>query len=248
MYVEGDMTMTEPKLIISVPGLWKDRTELVQIVARTSGGYLLAGNILHNAKENVGFEIDVYEHDPGLAESYAMTGNERFNDELLSDIHSHTYTVYIIADGQGFEAAKNMMNAANGLLKSGGLAVKVETAGTAYTKEEWTEIMKEEEYFSVYSSLVTLINDDPNYTSVGMQSFGLPDSMVSTQFAPDEAADIMNNFNWYLLTSSPELNDGETIQFTEEGSTFKLTHWEDTRYEYEDAFFNPLGLWEISKL
>ncbi|WP_438444030.1 hypothetical protein [Gorillibacterium sp. sgz5001074] len=36
--------MNDNKIIIGVPGKWKDRTDIVQSIARLSEGYIFAGN------------------------------------------------------------------------------------------------------------------------------------------------------------------------------------------------------------
>lgn len=56
--------MSEVQVIIGVPGKWKNRSELIQAVASNGDGYLMAGYIIHNAKKDVGFQVEVYEHAP----------------------------------------------------------------------------------------------------------------------------------------------------------------------------------------
>ncbi|EEM51217.1 hypothetical protein CON66_29775 [Bacillus cereus] len=52
--------MMETQIVIGVPGLWKDRTELIQEVVNKSN-YILAGNVMHHKEKEIGFEIDIYE-------------------------------------------------------------------------------------------------------------------------------------------------------------------------------------------
>src|SRR4051812_31178153 len=119
--------MAEPQIIIGIPGLWKNRTELIQNVVTKSEGYLLAGNIIHNATRNVGFEIDIYEHEPSLTEAFSYAGGERFNSDLLSKIDKHTYTVYVITKVKDFNTVKEIIDVGMGLLNAGGIAIKIET-------------------------------------------------------------------------------------------------------------------------
>lgn len=62
----------ESQIIIGIPGLWKNRTELVQEFVSKSMGYILAGNIIHHIEKDIAFEIDVYDHDPSLREAFYM--------------------------------------------------------------------------------------------------------------------------------------------------------------------------------
>ncbi|EEL53098.1 hypothetical protein COD82_19805 [Bacillus cereus] len=54
--------MMETQIVIGVPGLWKDRTELIQEVVSKSN-YILAGNVMHHKEKEIGFEIDIYEQE-----------------------------------------------------------------------------------------------------------------------------------------------------------------------------------------
>jgi len=48
--------MMETQIVIGVPGLWKDRTELIQEVVSKSN-YMLAGNVMHHKEKGIGFEL-----------------------------------------------------------------------------------------------------------------------------------------------------------------------------------------------
>lgn len=50
--------MMETQIVIGVPGLWKDRTELIKEVVSKSN-YILAGNVIHHKEKEIGFEIDI---------------------------------------------------------------------------------------------------------------------------------------------------------------------------------------------
>ena len=65
--------MMETQIVIGVPGLWKDRTELIQEVVSKSS-YILAGNVMHHKEKEIGFEIDIYEQDPSLREAFFYAG------------------------------------------------------------------------------------------------------------------------------------------------------------------------------
>ncbi|MDP7978537.1 DUF4261 domain-containing protein [Bacillus sp. WLY-B-L8] len=240
--------MAEPQIIIGIPGLWNDRAELVQKVVRKSGGYLLAGNIIHNAKGDIGFEVDIYEHDPSLAEAFLYAGGERLGEDILGEISNHIYTVYVIAKVRNIHTVKEVIDVGMGLLNAGGTAVKIETTGVAYSKEEWKEIADNKEYFLIYSHFVTLVGDENSYYSCGMQSFGLPDVVISAHIDVEEAADLLNDFNLYNLVEMPKLKDGETISFTQTSPVYKLAHCKDYRYERDDLFYNSCGLWELKKV
>lgn len=231
----------DSELIIGVTGPWKDRTSLVQDVAAKSGGYLLAGNILHNASANVGYEIDVYDHEPTLKEAYYYAGQGRFDEEFLEEVGRHTYTVYLFAKSGG-DFLPSLVAAVGGLLKAGGTGVKVETSGIAFTGEEWNELLHSTDPFLLYSHFVALIGDESSYYSVGMKSFELPDIVVPNQLDATNAADIMNQFNYYCITEQPTFAEGHTFSLSADSDVYTLSFRADTRYGEEHPFSNPYGL------
>ena len=63
----------------------------------------------------------------------------------------------VIASVNGYEGLKELIDVGVGLLKAGGLAIKIETAGIAHTKEDWYQLLENQDYFSLYSHFVVLI-------------------------------------------------------------------------------------------
>jgi hypothetical protein len=63
-----------PQTVICVPGLWKDRRELVTQIAGLSGGYLFAGNILLHTQTGTSFELKVHGHDSRMAAAFYAAG------------------------------------------------------------------------------------------------------------------------------------------------------------------------------
>lgn len=237
--------MSESQIIIGIPGNWKKRTEIIQSVASKSEGYLMAGNIIHNSQKNIGFQVEVYDHDPNLKEAFIYASRDTFQQSLIDDIDQHTNTIYIIADAKGIEDVKEIVDVVVGLLKAGGLAVKIESSGVAYTKEDWYALQLNKDLFPLYSHFVTLIGEDECYFSCGMKAFGLPDVVTPSNIDPEEAADILNNFNLYNIVENPNFNNGETFSVGEDTPVLKITTINDFRYDQEDLFFNPFGLLEL---
>ncbi|KIL78857.1 DUF4261 domain-containing protein [Bacillus badius] len=232
--------MSEVQVIIGVPGKWKNRSELIQAVASNGDGYLMAGYIIHNAKKDVGFQVEVYEHDPHLKEAFSYAG--AFQESLLDEIEHHTFTVYVIANINGIEGLKQVVDVGATLLKAGGLAIKIETSGMAHTKDEWYQLLENQDYFPLYSHFVTLVGDEESYFSCGMKAFGLPDVITPSSISPEEAADLLNNFNLYSIVEHPPFKNGEIFSLEKNSPVYKIDFINEFRYEEEDVFFNPFGL------
>jgi len=237
--------MTEAQVIIGVPGKWQNRTEIIQAVASKSEGYLMAGYIIHNAKKDICFQVEVYEHDPNLREAFSCASRDTFDESLLEEIERHTLTVYVRANVNGFEGLKEVVDVGAALLKAGGLAVKIETSGIAHSKDGWFQLVENKDYFPIYSHFVTLIGDEESYYSCGMKAFGLPDVVIPSSITPEEAADLLNNFNLYNLVEKPTFKNGETFGLGENSPIYRIQSINDFRYEEDDVFFNPFGLLDL---
>src|SRR5258708_29257208 len=140
MLTQEKTTMTQEtsmEIIIGIPGLWPTKADLLKSVVTQTDGLALAGRMLLNQKANKSFQVDVYEHDPALHRSFRIAGGEQIPEQELDAIARHTYTLYLIGPGGTQSLAQDMMEVAAQLLNAGGLAVKVETAGVAYSKEKW---------------------------------------------------------------------------------------------------------------
>jgi Domain of unknown function (DUF4261) len=244
---KGSVHMSEADVVIGIPGQWKSRTELIQAVATKSEGYLLAGSVIHNGDKDIGFEVDVYEQDPNLKEAFIYAGGDTFEESLLEEIDKHTFTVYVFANKNSLEGVKEIIDVGTALLKAGGLAVKIETTGVAHTIDAWFQLFEDQDAYPIYSHFVTLVGTDDSFYSCGMKAFGLPDVAVPSIIPADEAAELLNDFNLYDLVDRPIFKDGETISMKEDSPRYEVHSNEDFRYEKDDMFFNPYGIYILSQ-
>lgn len=219
---------------------------MIQAIAAKSEGYLMAGYILHHVEKDISFQVEVYEHDPDLTEAFTYAGKDSFDDSFLSEIEQHTFMIYVIADVKGFEDIKNIIDAGAALLKAEGLAVKIETAGLAHSKDNWFDLIQDQDYFPVYSHFVNLIGDEKRCFSCGMKAFGLPDVAVPSSMPIEEAAALLNNFNLYNLVESPSFKNGEVFSMDENSQRFNVQLIQDDRYEEDDVFYNPFGILHLT--
>ncbi len=97
---------------------------------------------MHHKEKEIGFEIDIYEQDPSLREAFFYAGGERFDEELLQELEKHAYTVYVIAKVDDTERLQEVIDVGMELLNAGGLALKVETAGVAYSKKNGKSLQR----------------------------------------------------------------------------------------------------------
>lgn len=80
-----------------------------------------------------------------------------------------------------------------------------------------------------------------------MKAFGLPDVAIPSIISANEAAVLLNDFNLYHLVDRPTIKDGETISMEEDSPRYKIQFNDDFRYEEDDMFFNPFGIYNLSQ-
>jgi hypothetical protein len=131
------------------------------------------------------------------------------------------------------------------LQRLGGLAVKVESAGTAHSWERWFNLLNGS-LFDLYCSAVVLVGGTDHFYSCGMHHFGLPECAVPTSVDIGEAADLMNRFNFWQIDEVPTLKSGHTFSLSEDSPRYRVTLQSDNRHEADDTFFNPNGVWYLS--
>ena len=233
------------QIIIGVPGNWQNRTEIVQSIVSRSGGFIFAGMVLMNTQTKKSHTLEVEEHNSQLQEAFRIAGGGHISPETLVAIGKHQFTLYVLSAGASVGEAKDMIKVGEALLGSGGLAVKVESSGVAHSAERWRAMTNSEDLFDLYTAFVTLIGGTDCFYSCGMHNFGLPDCTVSTGIAANEAASLMNRFNYYQVAESPNLQSGQTFSVDAASPHYKLTMESDTNYEEEHPFHNPFGVWHL---
>ena len=144
----------KPKTVIGIPGTWATRAEIVQAIAKDSGGYIFAGQVLMEVATKNSWTLEVYDHEPNLRSAFEIAGQGAFSSSLLDQIDSHTFTLYVLSDQASTEAARELQKVGSALLDCGGLAVKVESAGVAHTPETWRALTESDKLFERSLKLV----------------------------------------------------------------------------------------------
>jgi len=126
----------------------------------------------------------------------------------------------------------------------GGIAIKIESAGIAYTWERWFELLNGSLSICTALTVVLVGGQDHNY-SCGMHHFGLAECALPVSIPVAEAADLMNRFNFWRIAEAPRLNPGETFSLTAEDPHYRLTLNADAEHEPDDPFFNSHGVWVL---
>jgi hypothetical protein len=207
---------------------------------------MFAGNILANPKAKDRIAVELYEADPHMQKAFEYAGQGKVGKGTIDAIAEHKTTAYLHFPlfVPGNQARLKMFTAA--IRQIGGLALKIESSGRAHEWQVWDEILDSDNPFDLYRGFVTLVGDEDFYYSCGMHHFGLPDSQVSRHLDIEEAADLLNRFNYYRIVENPELENGHTFSLSDKSPWYRLSRITDQRHESADLFHNPFGLWDMS--
>jgi hypothetical protein len=239
----------ESELIICIPGTWPDRKDFLrQVIEHESvGRYMFAGMMLADLKEKDHVPLDFCPADPQMSRAFKIAGQGKIPAEVLEQIDGHTSVVFLHFPLDVADQRERVLKFTRIIQEIGGLAVKVESAGVAHTWERWFELLSGTP-FDLYCASVVLVGDADDYYSCGMHHFGLPECAVPRSIPVAEAADLMNEFNYWQITERPELADGHTFSRTRTSPHFRLSLYEDERHDEEELFYNPHGVWELSEV
>ncbi|MCF6351859.1 MAG: hypothetical protein L3J06_02505 [Cyclobacteriaceae bacterium] len=240
----------KPKTVLCIPGNWNDRTEILTSIAKNNlNEYIFAGMVLLNLKTNNGFELEICERDDRMKESFKWAGMvNQISDEFLNKIDKHKYVIYISAETGTLESAKLIAEAGNAILKSGGIGIKVESTGKAFTKEHWTQLLDSYEESNLYEMFVIdSISDGKGITySCGMHNIGLKDSIVYNEEF-QESVNLISIFGYYQLVDKPIIEQNQTFSTDSESPIFIITEEKNQPNKGDELFENPYGMWRLER-
>lgn len=242
------MEVTE--IILCIPGQWKNRSELVTALVPANGGhYIFAGNILMHVDTGESFEVEIEDRDARMAASFAAAGQGRLTETELTAIDKHTFVVYLIGKGGTQQAAEKTMLAGQAFLNAGGLGIKVETSGKAFTPPQWTGILNtlsEEKYYEAF--VVFLRNGNNAVYSCGLHNIGMRDVICDAGMEPDAAASLIQGFIFYRLFERPVIEDRQTFSENSTAPVYRITEKACEAYAEDDLFYNPYGMYLLSEI
>jgi len=240
----------KPKTVLCIPGNWNNRTEILTSIAENNlNEYFFAGMILLNLKTNTGFELEICERDDRMKDAFKWAGMvNRISDEFLNEIDKHKYVIYISTETGTLESAKLIAEAGNAILKAGGIGIKVESTGKAFTKEHWTKLLNNYEEPNLYEMFVLdSISDGKGMTySCGMHNIGLKDSIVYNEEF-QESVNLISIFGYYQLVEKPIIEENQTFSTDSESPIFIITEEKNQPNKGDELFENPYGMWRLER-
>lgn len=233
-------------MVVVVPGPWAERRDFIEQVVTLEpfGRFMFAGAVLADIVMKDHIALELYDHDPAMAEAFAIAGQGRLPDDTLAAIAAHRSVAVLFAPLDLPNQRQRLLHFTRVLQRAGGIALKLDSTGIAHLWERWFALL-EGNSFDQYCAVVTLAADTDVYYSCGMHHFGLPDCDVPNILPVAAAADLMNQFNYWQITERPELTSGHTFSLTATSALYTLELVPDPRFGVEDAMFNPYGCWQL---
>jgi hypothetical protein len=240
------------KSVICIPGNWKDFEDFHGSLIVTSGAsYMVVGNILINGKDKRHYSFEFCDRDPRMKDSFRVAGRvTEIGDETLEEIADHKYVIYISGETESLEGAEQIARAGMAVLNTGGIALKIESAGKAFSKAMWLEFMTDfEPERHLYDMFVldSIIDTDGTVFSCGMHNLGLKDSIVSNEEFED-AMGLIRIFGYYQIVDKPDIKNNQTFQPSPESPLFRITNELHPPYANNEVFHNPFGMWRLAKI
>lgn len=234
------------ELIICIPGMWKDRSDLLRqvITYEPKGRYMFAGMVLADVDAKDHVPLEFCPADQHIPKAFEIAGQGKIAQEILTRLHEHTSVVYLRFPLDLPNQRERIIKFTQIIKCLGGIAVKVESAGVAHSWDRWFALLSGTP-FNVYCAGVVLIGDRDYYYSCGMHHFGLPECEVPRSIPVEKAADLMNRFNFWQIEEHPKLSPGHTFSLTPTSPHFRLSLHQDTRYGKGQLFHNPHGIWRL---
>lgn len=242
------MNSTQRELLLCIPGPWQDRSDFVRaIVSETKGEFMFAGMILANPKGKDHVPLDFAPGDPQIRQAFELAGQRKVSQQVLEQISGHGGVAYLHFPIRIINERDRVITFTNVLQRCGGYAVKVESAGVAHEWRHWFAALNSKNPFDLYRAFVVLIGDADHYYSCGMHHFGLPDVEVERSVEINEAADLMNRFNYWQIVEEPKIAAGHTFSVTADAPRYRINLKNDARHEPEHLFHNANGVWNLKR-
>lgn len=238
----------ELQIVLAIPGSWPTRAEIVGAIVR-QGRFLFAGNSITDLRTQLTYSLDIHERDEKLIGAIAFAGQHSIEEADLAQLAAHTFVLYLIGPGGLAAAARNIMVAAESLLRAGGTAVQVATSGTAHSAAYWRLLTDHRDNLpALFEAFVTLAEQDGRFFSVGMHTFGLPDAVVEGASDPNAAGELLQTFLLYVLLENPDLKDGQAFRVDPQSPAYRLNYGPSDLQEPDNLMYNPYGLWKLQAI
>ena len=239
------------KSVICIPGTWSDWDSFkLSLISSSEMRYMAVGEILMDVNKKKHYTIEFCDHDPKMEKSFIVAGKvTRMSEHDLAAIETHTNVIYISAETGNLEDAYSIALAATAILKSGGIGIKIESAGKAFGKEKWFKMLETFIDANLYEMFVldSIIDRYGTVHSCGMHNIGLKDTIVSgLEF--QTAVNLITTFGYYQIIEKPTIHNNQTFSTDLNSPKFRIIAEENQPNKGHELFENPYGMWRLTSI
>lgn len=249
-------TTATVKTVLCVPGPWKSHDEVMHaIIENNLGEYLFAGMLLYDVNRKTGYELEICDPDTRMRNSFEFAGSTtcvRDEEGFLDAIEAHETVLYVVGETGSLQTAEHIARAGAALLKAGGIGLKVESAGKAFTKTQWLDMLEdgftEASLYKMFVLDVLLDSERGILYSCGMHNLGLKDALFAD--GQDRAAilDTLSSFGYYQIVDKPTILAGQTFAAYQDAPVYRIHEETNQPNAGHDLFENPLGMWRLDRI
>jgi len=223
-----------------------------------------------------GVSYEVRARDPGMSRAFGAWANrlrESLDEADLAAVDGHTSVVYVVdeprARSQSVDSALRFLKLGADLLRHGGLALKVESSGTAWSSAKWGALCERvsdasrqqaNSQLAYWTGLIEayvqlpIVGADAIYTC-GMHLLGARDVSIDREsatraFGDDivQVAILLDMFTYYSRAEAKPsaIRDGQTFATAQGAPRFRLRGVPSTRHADDSLFKNPHGYWHLT--
>jgi hypothetical protein len=240
------------RIAICIPIALESRIAIAEsLFSKYGTDYLFLGRVFQDRINNEFCQIVIcdrqrWQDDNGDLVSIFKSEQDRISNKTLQQIDSCQQIIYLISDKVGYDACLRIAKFTQVILSIGGIVVKVDSAGIVREKNNWLTKYNSDDVFDIYSLFVTLVEGENYYYSCGMNNFGKADVSLDITKDIGLAIYVMKVFNYYRLTDTVILKDGQTFQPDFECPMYQMQWQEWDEYETSDPRSNFYGRWHLS--
>jgi hypothetical protein len=240
----------ENRIILCIPGPWEDSSAFVHAIAGASpsqADYSALGTVLLHVPTEARFEFDFRGRDKDMARAFAGAGlANQLGKDVIDKIATHRSVVYLLSTTpQSKDTSTSIAKAAAHLIRAGGLGVKVETAGKAFSADQWLELTSGDFVEIYWLVVLDSVTDGSTTYSCGMRNLGLWDCIVSDDEF-QSAVKLLRGFNMYQLYERPELLAGQTFGLEASAPRYRLSVETPQPDGDHNLYVNPFGMWRLT--
>lgn len=238
--------------ILCIPGNWDSHKDFIlSMVGSSNGEFIAAGMVIINSKQQWHCTFEFCERDERMKQSFQSAGKVTGVSEVfLEEIESHKSNVYLTAVSGDLDAAERLARiGAAVVLQAGGIGIKVETAGKAFMKDQWLELLHDFQQSNLYQMFVidSIIDEEGTVFSCGMQNLGYKDTIVSGEEF-QHAVDLVKLFGYFQVIDKPVIKHNETFSPTADSEIYRITEELNPPYKDHEQFGNPFGMWRLTRI